>query len=136
VKARAVLYLGNKNAKENNHMAKTKIEKITNIEEQIAQLENQKKRLMQERRAEERKARTKRLIERGAMLESRIPRAAELANDQIGLFLDKTLLTPFSKRILADMTARSAEPESAIAEPGGGEADALPSGVNTAKAAG
>jgi phytoene dehydrogenase-like protein len=116
-------------------MPKTKDEKIANIQEQIVQLENQKKRLVQQQKEEQRKARTRRLIERGAMLEKRIDGADALTNEQIGYFLDKTLLTPFSKRILAETTARGAEPVSASTEPGGGGAGAPPSGASTARAA-
>jgi hypothetical protein len=124
-------------------MPKTKDEKIANIQEQIIQLENQKKRLIQQQKEEQRKVRTRRLIERGAMLESRIAGADALTNEQIGYFLDKTLLTPFSKRILAEMTARSAGPvsastglETASTEPGRGGAGAPPSGASTARVAG
>ncbi len=41
-------------------MAKTKIEKIASIEEEIKQLENKKKRLIQEQKEQERKDRTNR----------------------------------------------------------------------------
>lgn len=64
-------------------MAKTKLEKIASIEEQILQLENQKKLLLQKHKEEERKARTKRLIERGAILESLISGADEMSNEQV-----------------------------------------------------
>jgi len=42
-------------------MDKTKVEKITGIEEQIKQLENQRKKLIQEQKEQDRWARTKRL---------------------------------------------------------------------------
>lgn len=64
-------------------MAKTKLEKIAGIEEQILQLENQKKLLLQKHKEEARKARTKRLIERGAILESLISGADEMSNEQV-----------------------------------------------------
>ena len=41
-------------------MAKTKIEKIASIEEEIKQLENKKKRLIQEQKEQERKAKVNR----------------------------------------------------------------------------
>jgi hypothetical protein len=87
-------------------MAKTTTEKIEGVQEQIRQLENQKKRLMQEQKQQERKARTKRLIERGAMLESRVEGAGTLTNEDLGLFLDKVLLTESARRALADLHAR------------------------------
>lgn len=64
-------------------MAKTKLEKIAGIEEQILQLENQKKQLLQKHKEEARKARTKRLIERGAILESLISGSDEMSNEQV-----------------------------------------------------
>ena len=71
-------------------MAKTtssKIEKlnvqITQAEKEIRQLENRCKRLVGSQSQLERKARTRRLIERGAMLESFIPEAETLTNEQI-----------------------------------------------------
>ena len=45
-------------------MAKTKSEKIADIEIQIAQLENRQKKLIQEQKLQERKDRTKRLCKR------------------------------------------------------------------------
>ena len=81
-------------------MPKTKAEKIDAIETQIQQLENQKKKLIQEQKEAERKARTKRLIERGAILESLIPGAGTLTNEQIKLFLEKTVGTETASAIL------------------------------------
>jgi flagellar motility protein MotE (MotC chaperone) len=88
-------------------MAKTKIEKIAGIEEQIAQLENQRKKLLQLQKKEERNARVKRLIERGAILESLIDGAAALNNEQIKAFLEKTILSEYSRRVLATVTAQN-----------------------------
>ena len=81
-------------------MAKTKSEKIANIGEQIAQLENQRKRLIQEQKAQERKDRTRRLIERGAILESLIDGAATFSNDEIKAILEKALHTENSRSTL------------------------------------
>lgn len=68
-------------------MATEKIESI-NVEiektkTEIRQLENRAKRLTQSHSQLERKARTRRLIQRGAMLESLIPGAETLTNEQI-----------------------------------------------------
>ncbi len=81
-------------------MAKTPVEKISIIEEEIRQLENQKKQLMQQQKEAERKARTKRLIDRGAILESLIPGAAAFTNEQIKAFLEKTIATESARNIL------------------------------------
>ena len=74
-------------------MAKTKLERITNIDEEIKQLENLKKQLLQQHKEQERKARTRRLIERGAIIESLIPGAAEMANDDFMAYLQQYLIT-------------------------------------------
>ncbi len=89
-------------------MAKTKLERISSIEDEIRQLENQKKRLIQEQKQQERKDRTKRLIERGAILESLIDGAATLTNDQIKTLLAKVIATEQSRRILDGLTAQNA----------------------------
>jgi hypothetical protein len=78
-------------------MPKTKTEKIEGIQTQIQQLENQRKKLIQEQKKQERATRTRRLIERGAILESLIPGAGELTNEQIKSLLVKAL-TPVSER--------------------------------------
>ena len=54
-------------------MAKTKQERITNLEEQILQLENQKKQLIQKQKEDDRKERTKRLCKRHGLLEKYMP---------------------------------------------------------------
>jgi hypothetical protein len=87
-------------------MARTKLERINNIEEEIRQLENQRKRLIQEQKAQERKDRTRRLIERGAILESLIDGAATLTNDQIKAILEKALSTENSRRTLDNGAAQ------------------------------
>ncbi len=111
-------------------------EKIRIAQDKRRQHDNYINELIQKRKAQARKDRTRRLIERGAMLENRIAGAETLTNEQVGAFLDKTLLTPFSKRILAEMTAQSAGTEPASAEPNGGGADALNAGASTARVAG
>ena len=90
-------------------MAKTKIERITGIDEQIAQLENQRKKLMQSHKEEERKARTKRLIERGAIVESFISDADALTNEQVQSFLAKTIQTEFARKILNGLKLQNDE---------------------------
>jgi hypothetical protein len=84
-------------------MPRTTVEKIDSIQAQIQQLENERKRLMQQQKEQERKARTKRLIERGAILESLIPGAAAFSNEQIKVFLEKTVGSDSAHKILAGM---------------------------------
>lgn len=81
-------------------MPKTTVEKIESIKIQQQQLENEKKKLLQQQKETDRKARTKRLIERGAILESYIPDAETITNEQIKMFLEKTIQTDFSRKTL------------------------------------
>ena len=89
-------------------MAKTIIEKIANIEEQIAQYENQRKQLLQQHKEQERKERTHRICKRGGLLESMLPDTIPLSDEQFKTFLEKTMLTDFTRRILDGLTAQNA----------------------------
>ena len=89
-------------------MAKTKPEKIAGIEEQIQLLENQKKRLIQEQKAQERKDRTKRLCKRMGHFESMLPDSIPLTDNLFKSFLEKTINTEQSRRILDGLTAQNA----------------------------
>ena len=89
-------------------MALTKTEKITNIQEQIAQLENRRKRLIQEQKIKERKDRTRRLCKRAGLLESLLPDTIPLTDELFKTFLEKTVLLEYAKRILTELTAKNA----------------------------
>ncbi|MDO4574284.1 MAG: DUF3847 domain-containing protein [Planctomycetia bacterium] len=89
-------------------MAKSKIEKITSIEEEIRQLENKRKQLIQAQKKEERNARTKRLCKRMGLFESMLPDTIPLTEEQFKIFLEKTILTDQSRRILDGLTAQNA----------------------------
>jgi hypothetical protein len=89
-------------------MAKTKTEKIADIQEQIVQLENKQKKLIQEQKLQESKARTKRLCKRMGLIESLLPETIPLTDEQFKTFLDKAITTEHSRRILAGLTAQNA----------------------------
>ena len=89
-------------------MAKTKAEKIANIELQMSQLENQRKKLIQEQKQQERKERTKRLCKRMGLFESMLPETIPLTDEQFQIFLEKTVTTEQSRRILDGLTAQNA----------------------------
>ena len=89
-------------------MAKTKIEKIASIEEEIKQLENKKKRLIQEQKEQERKDRTNRLCKRMGLFEKLLPDTIPLTEEQFQTFLEQTVLTEHSRRILEGLTAQNA----------------------------
>ena len=92
-------------------MAKTKAEKIADIELQLEQLENQRKKLVQEQKIQERKDRTKRLCKRMGLFESMLPESISLTDEQFQIFLEKTVAADHSRRILDGLTAQwSAQP--------------------------
>jgi hypothetical protein len=84
-------------------MATDYTEKITSIEEQIAQLKNRQRELLQKSRTQERKARTRRLIERGAIIESLIPDTDTLTGEQFKSLIEKILSTEQTRRALAEI---------------------------------
>lgn len=89
-------------------MAKTKIEKIASIEEEIRQLENKKKRLIQEQKEQERKDRTNRLCKRMGFIEKLLPDTIPLNEEQFMTFVEQTIATEHSRRILDGLTAQNA----------------------------
>lgn len=89
-------------------MAKTKLEKITSIEEEIRQLENRRRQLVQEQKAQERKDRTKRLCRRMGLFESLLPDTIPLTEEQFKAFLEKTVCADHARRILDGLTAQNA----------------------------
>ncbi|MDE7243997.1 MAG: DUF3847 domain-containing protein [Oscillospiraceae bacterium] len=89
-------------------MAKTKAEKIMSIEEEIRQLENKKKRLIQEQKEQERKDRTNRLCKRMGLIEKLLPDIILLTKEQFQTFLEETVLTEHSRRVLDELTAQNA----------------------------
>ena len=88
-------------------MAKTKAEKIAAIELQMTQLENQRKKLLQEKKQQERKDRTKRLCKRMGLFESMLPDTIPLTDEQFQIFLEKTVATEHSRRILDGLTTQT-----------------------------
>lgn len=75
-------------------MAKTKQERITNLEEQILQLENQKKQLIQKQKEDDRKERTKRLCKRHGLLEKYMPDLITITDEQFEMFILSLTLAP------------------------------------------
>ncbi len=89
-------------------MAKTKIEKLANIDEQMEQLANKRKLILQQHKAQERKDRTKRLCKRAGLLESLLPDTVTLTEEQFKAFLEQTVTTEESRCILAGMKPQDA----------------------------
>lgn len=89
-------------------MAKTRVEKIAGIEEEIRQLENRRKQLVQEQKTQERKDRTKRLCRRMGFFESLLPDTIPLTKEQFKTFLEKTVAAEHGRRLLDELTAQNA----------------------------
>lgn len=89
-------------------MAKTKIEKIASIEEEIQQLKERQRLLQQQHNTQERKDRTKRLCRRMGLFESLLPDTIPLTDEQFKTFLEKIILTDQSRRLLDGLTAQNA----------------------------
>ena len=80
----------------------------SSIKEEIRQLENKKKRLIQEQKEQERKDRTNRLCKRMGLFEKLLPDTIPLTEEQFKTFLEQTVLTEHSRRILDGLTAQNA----------------------------
>ena len=81
---------------------------IEATEKDIRQKENRLKDLRQQHKAQENRERAHRLIERGAILESLIEEALTLTNEQIKIFLTKTIQTEFARKILTQVKGQNA----------------------------
>ena len=86
-------------------MAKTTAEKIKSIETEMQQLDNQRKQLIQKQKEQERKDGTRRLCKRMGLFESMLPDTIPLTDEQFKLFLEKTITTEHSRRILDGLRA-------------------------------
>ena len=102
-------------------MAKTFDEKVTNLDEEIQQLLNRKRNLIKKQKEQDSKARTKRLIVRGAILESLIPDADTLTNDEIKAFLEKTVTSDYAAKALNMVRTQPAIPVKTAEPPSGAD---------------
>jgi hypothetical protein len=104
------------------------MERIAEQKAKMEQMENELKQLLHRQKEEERKARTRRICQRGGLLEKLLPDTIPLTEGQMLAFFEKTLLTHFARRALADVTAQSGETpaendENAMAQDGESLAD-------------
>ena len=92
-------------------MAKTRLEKIAELETQIEQIRKRQRQERQKYNKAERTARTRRLCERHGLLESMLPDTIPLTADNFKIFLEKTILTEHSRRILDGLLTAAATPQ-------------------------
>jgi butyrate kinase len=89
-------------------MAKTKLERIADYNEQIEQIKIRQKQLRQQHNAKERKDRTRRLCTRAGYIESVLPGTIPLSDEQFKSFIDKALLSEYARKILNGLAAQNA----------------------------
>jgi len=85
-------------------MAKTRLEKIANYDEQIAQIKNKQKAERQMHSKEERAKRTRRLCSRHGLLESMLPEIAGITDEQYKSLIEKAVDNEFFRKLLDGMT--------------------------------
>lgn len=110
-------------------MAKTKAEKIAEIENQMEQLENKRKKLVQQQKQQERKDRTKRLCKRMGLFESLLPETIRLTDEQFKTFLEQTIATEHSRSLLEELAPQSADPSAAIQADGAAQPSPRPARI-------
>ena len=89
-------------------MAKTRLEKIAELEEQIAQIKNRQKQERQKLNKEERNARTRRLCSRHGLLEKMLPEIVTITDEQFQAFLEKAVTNQYGRDILNKIIANTA----------------------------
>lgn len=94
-------------------MAKTYDEKIAEAKKKIEQEQKYMKQLIQKQKVQERKDRTKRLCSRMGLFENMLPDTIPLTEEQFKIFLEKTVTTEYSRRILDGLTAHNNTPTAA-----------------------
>jgi chorismate mutase len=110
------------NLKGENIMAKTRIEKIEDIDAKMAQMANERNELIAAQKVADRKARDHRVCQRGGYIESVLPEVIGFTFEQFKTFITKTLTTDFAKKILAQIAEQPNEPQ--IAKPSNAETPA------------
>ena len=97
-------------------MSKTRLEKIADYDEKIAQIRNLQKQERQKHNKEERAARTRRLCSRHGLLEKMLPEIITVTDEQYQIFLEKAVTNNYGRDILKKIitqTAATAPPQSA-----------------------
>ena len=92
--------------------------KLDDVREKIEELKKEEKKLVQEQSKEVQKQRTHRLCKRGGEVEKLLPDLKTLTEEQFYLFVEKTLLTDSTKRILADIVAGNKQDSNAPIQEG------------------
>ena len=87
-------------------MPKTRTEKITSYDEQIAKLQDQRKKEIQKRQEEERKAKENRYKRRHKLLEDALPEVIGLTDEQYKIFLERAVANDTVRKIIANIVSQ------------------------------
>ena len=85
-------------------------ERIDAAKSEIKEKEELIKKLLQQQKTQERKDRNHRLCKRGGLVEKLLPELAELTDEQFDTFVEKTLLTKYTRNILAELVPPPPKP--------------------------
>lgn len=88
-------------------MRKTLKQKIDESLSEITEMQKKHDALLKQFKEQEDKARTHRLCRRGGYVEKHIPELIPLTDKQFYTFVEKTMESQFSKKILAELTAEN-----------------------------
>ena len=91
-------------------MAKTRQQKITGIDEEVAKLLAEKEKLLAQQHEIDEKARLSRYKKRMELFEKLLPDTIELTHAQFQSFIEKTTANDFGRRILAGFAADGKNP--------------------------
>ena len=89
-------------------------EQVKNLEEEIQQKENRLTELKQQYKVQAGKEQTHRRIERAKILENLIEESDTLTNEQMRLFLEKTIQTNFARKILTELNGQNAVEQTTV----------------------
>ena len=90
-------------------MAKTKLDRIEKLNDEIAQIKKRQALLRQQHNKQVQKDRTHRLSKRGGLVEKLLPDLSKLNDTQFDSFVEKVLLTGHAEKILRQLVPLAPE---------------------------
>ena len=115
-------------------MSKTRLEKIADYDEKIAQIKNLQKQERQKYNKEERAARTRRLCSRHGLLEKMLPEIINITDEQYQAFLEKAVTNNYGRDILNKIIAQTATTATPQAAGSAAHGNTMPTAKPTATA--
>jgi len=115
-------------------MPKTRLEKIADYDEKIAQIKNLQKQERQKHNKEERAARTRRLCSRHGLLEKMLPEIITVTDEQYQAFLEKAVTNNYGRDILNKIIAQTAATAPPTTAGSAAQGNAMPTAKPTATA--